>query len=171
MKAIKLAVFSFVFLFLVVFLISLLIPSHVRVSRATDINAPKDSVMAMIRDAGRWKNWYPRIDSAKPLYVDGKLRGLTLDDKDPKGATYLQLEKESADEVTALFVGNRIKPVLNTWRVIEHPDSRTLTLQWTMDFQLRWYPWEKFASLVLEKSNGQRMEIGLANIKKRVSIQ
>jgi len=170
MKVIKLAILSFVFLFVLIFLISLLIPSHIVVSRATDIDAPRDSVMAMIRDAGRWKGWYPRIDSAKPLYVEGKLRGLLLDDKDPKGPTYLQLETESVDEVTALFVGNKIKPVLNTWKVIGHPDSGTLTLQWSMDFQLRWYPWEKFASLVLEKSNGQRMEIGLANIKKSSEI-
>jgi hypothetical protein len=37
-----------------------------------------------------------------------------------------------------------------------------------MDFHLRWYPWEKFASLLLEKSYGPRMEQGLATLKRLV---
>jgi hypothetical protein len=35
-----------------------------------------------------------------------------------------------------------------------------------MDFRLRWYPWEKFSSLLFEKSYGLTMEKGLNNIKK-----
>ncbi|MCG2618213.1 SRPBCC family protein [Terrimonas sp. NA20] len=172
MKVVKLAIFSFVFLFTIVWLISLLIPSEVRVSRATDIRADRDSVLAMIKDVDRWKEWYPNLDSfdsVKPIYKDGKLAGIILDDKNPDKPVILQLQSAKADEVTAFFQGQRIKPVLNTWKVMEHQDKGLITLQWTMDFKLRWYPWEKFASLVLEKSNGQRMEIGLANIKKRLS--
>jgi hypothetical protein len=37
-----------------------------------------------------------------------------------------------------------------------------------MDFHLRWYPWEKFASLLFEQSYGPKMEQGLGNIKKMV---
>jgi hypothetical protein len=172
MKVVKLAIFSFVFLFTIVWLISLLIPSEVRVSRATDIRADKGSVLAMIKDVNRWKEWYPNLDSfdgVKPITKDGKLVGLILDNKDPDKPVFLELENVGRDEVTAFFEGQRIKPVLNTWKVLEHPDKGLITLQWSMDFKLRWYPWEKFASLVLEKSNGQRMEFGLANIKKRLS--
>ncbi len=172
MKVVKLGIFSFVFLFIVVWLISLLIPSEVRVSRATDIRGDKDSVLAMISDVNRWREWYPNLDSfgaAKPVYQDGKLVGLILDEKNPGKPVSLQLNKVEKDEVTAFFTGQRIRPVLNSWNIIEHQDKGVVTLQWTMDFKLRWYPWEKFASLVLEKSNGQRMEYGLANIKKRLS--
>jgi hypothetical protein len=35
-----------------------------------------------------------------------------------------------------------------------------------MDFHLRWYPWEKFGSLLLEKSYGTKMEMGLMSLKK-----
>jgi hypothetical protein len=30
---------------------------------------------------------------------------------------------------------------------------------------LRWYPWEKFASLGLEKTYGSQMEVGLTRMK------
>ena len=49
MRLIKLAIISFVFLFLVVTAISLLIPSHIRISKATNIAPPKDSVLALIK--------------------------------------------------------------------------------------------------------------------------
>lgn len=168
MKGIKLAVISFVFLFTVVWLISLLIPSRVRISRAINIHASQDSIIGMIKNPLRWKEWYPGLDSAKPLYIDGKMRGMIMNDKDPKQPVYLQLEKESADEVTAQFVGGRIRPVTNTWKTISYQHSDSLTLQWYMDFQLRWYPWEKFASLLLEKSYGPPMQKGLSTIKKNV---
>jgi hypothetical protein len=45
MKLIKLAIISIVLLFLLVTAVSLLFPSHVRISRAPDINASKDSAM------------------------------------------------------------------------------------------------------------------------------
>jgi hypothetical protein len=34
-----------------------------------------------------------------------------------------------------------------------------------MQFKLRWYPWEKFASLLFEKQYGTQMEAGLNKLK------
>jgi hypothetical protein len=34
-----------------------------------------------------------------------------------------------------------------------------------MDFRLRWYPWEKFSSLLFEKQYGTQMEAGLESLK------
>jgi hypothetical protein len=56
--------------------------------------------------------------------------------------------------------------VINGWKVIEHANSDSLTVQWYMDTQLRWYPWEKFASLLFDKSHGATMEQGLGKLKK-----
>lgn len=155
-------------MFTVVWLISLLIPSHVRISRAVNIYGNRDSIIAQVKDPARWKSWYPGLDSAKPLYVDGKLRGMILNDKDPQHPVYLKLENEGPEEVTAQFVGSRIRPVVNSWKTISYAHSDSLTLQWYMDFRLRWYPWEKFASLLLEQSYGPPMEKGLSTLKKNV---
>jgi carbon monoxide dehydrogenase subunit G len=155
-------------LFLVIWGLSLFIPSHIRLSKAINVKAPKDSVMQLLKDPGNWRYWYPGLDSAKPMYVQGVLQGMIINNSDTSHPVYIAKVKEDAQEVTAHFSGNNMNPVVNVWKTIEHPSSDSLTLQWYMDFDLRWYPWEKFASIALEKSYAPKMEQGLTNLKKRV---
>lgn len=166
MRLIKLAILSFVFLFLLVTGMSLFIPSHVRISRAVNIKADKDSVMAQIKDASRWKNWHPGLDTAALLYIAGEVKGVVLDASDIKRPVTIIITKIDTNEVIAEFWPKKMKPVTNTWQTITYPNKDSVTLQWSMDFQLRWYPWEKFSSLLLEKSHGAKMEQGLTNLKK-----
>jgi hypothetical protein len=70
--------------------------------------------------------------------------------------------------VTAQFITKKMKPVATGWKTISYPNNDSVTVQWYMDFHLRWYPWEKFGSLLLEKSHGARMEQGLTNLKKLI---
>jgi hypothetical protein len=164
----KLGLISIVLLFLLLTGISLFIPSRVRISRAIDLEADRSVVMDRIRDAGEWKKWYPGLDTAKPYYVAGSLKGMILNESDPSGSVYIAIVTEDSNEITARFAGKKMDPVINVWKVISPPGGNSLTLQWYMDFHLRWYPWEKFASLLLEKSYGPKMEQGLSNLKKLV---
>lgn len=72
MKLIKLAILSFVFLFLVVFGISLFIPSHIRISRAVNIKSSADSVLNQISDMNKWKEWYPGFDTMRIEPISSK---------------------------------------------------------------------------------------------------
>jgi hypothetical protein len=38
-----------------------------------------------------------------------------------------------------------------------------------MDFQLGWYPWQKFSTFFFESTYGALMEKGLANLKKELT--
>lgn len=165
MKYVRLLVISFLVLFLCITGISLFIPSHVRISRALNITAANDSVMAQVKDASKWKNWYPGLDTAQLLYVTGQVKGVILDASDISKPVTIIIDKTGANEVTAQFTPKKMKPVINGWSTIPYPGGDSLNLQWYMDFQLRWYPWEKFASLLLEKSYGPKMEQGLSRIK------
>jgi hypothetical protein len=171
MRFIRLALLSLFFLFLVIWALSLLIPSHIRLSKAINIKAPADSVTAMIRNPLNWKYWYPGMDSALPYYENGVLRGMIINQSDPGHPVYLALDKEEGNEITARFVGKNINPVINGWRTIKQETSDSLTLQWSMDFHLRWYPWEKFASIALERTYAPKMEQGLMELKKKVQAQ
>ncbi len=82
MRFIKVALLSFIFIFQLIMGVSLFIRSHIRISRAVNIKAPKDSVMLQIRDAARLKNWYPGMDSAELFYPEGVVKGVVLDNKD-----------------------------------------------------------------------------------------
>ena len=165
MRFIKLALLSFIILFLLITGISLLIPSHVRISKAINIRADKDSIMAQIRNPVRWKSWYPGIDTTKLLYKAGEVKGVILDDKDTLHPVYLEITKELPDEITAQFITSKMRPVVNGWKTIMYSTTDSVTVQWYMDFHLRWYPWEKFRSLLLEGAYGLKMEKGLTNLR------
>lgn len=165
MKYIKLAILSIVFLFLVVLLMSLFIPSHIRISKAVDIVAEKEVIMDQVNDPLKWKNWWPGLDTAKPLYVEGVLKGIVLDESDLARPVIILIDKKEENELTARLFPKRMRPVVIGWQTISYPNRNFITLQWYMDFHLRWYPWEKFSSLLLEKRYGVQMEKGLTNLK------
>jgi hypothetical protein len=165
LRILRLAFFSFIILFLAITGISLFIPSHIRISKAINIGATRDAVIKQISDAANWTNWYPGLDSARPLYVNGIIKGVVFNGRDSLNQVYLVMDKENKDEITAQYVNKKRKPVINGWKVINYPATDSLTVQWYMDFHLPWYPWEKFRSLLFEKIYGARMEQGLTNLK------
>ncbi len=73
MRIIKLAVISFVFLFLLIMLISLFIPSHIRISKAINIIAKKDRLFALIADTGKWYRWHPAYQQTHINTLQNKL--------------------------------------------------------------------------------------------------
>ena len=161
MRVIKLAILSFIFLFLLVTIISLFIPSHIRVSKATDINNTKEVVMGFITDPLKWKEWYPGADSLNILYIEGKPMGVIIDSMEG-----LSIGEINDSTVTAKNVGTGANRQLETgWKIFPGSGNNVTTVQWYMDFKLKWYPWEKFKSLFYENIYGVHMEQGLANLK------
>ena len=137
-------------IFLLITAISLLIPSQVRISKAIDITAPQSSVLQMVKDTSTWKNWYPAFQSETAL-LNKDLAIKTITSTDSK----VEMELSKAGK----------NALVNGWEVYTHGSSEDITLQWYMDFRLRWYPWEKFGSLFYESSYGAMMEQGLMNLK------
>ena len=165
MRYIRVLLISFIVLSFFITAISLLIPSHIKISRAINLHAERSVVMAQIDDALKWEKWYPGLDSATIIYDGGVAKGWAMDNgKKAK----IEIVNSIGNEVTAEFTGSKMKPVINVWKIIVPPAGNSVTLQWYMDFHLRWYPWEKFASLLLEKSYGPKMEQGLDTLKELV---
>jgi hypothetical protein len=163
-KIFRLLFFSVLFLFLLVTGISLFIPSHIRISKAINIAASADTVLSQINEPVKWKNWFPGLESSTLFYEAGVVKGVIISDSSQQ---YIRITEKKKDEViTELRSGS--KKIISGWKVISYAQPGSTTLQWYMDFKLRWYPWEKFSSLLFEKSYGLKMEQGLNNIKKLV---
>ena len=160
MRLIKLAIISFVVFFLLITGISMFFPSHVRISRATDIAAPMDSVHARISQPLHWKSWYPGADTLSLYEADGVIKGIRM-----PGNQVLMITGFNDSTVTAANSTSDKERATMGWNLIRN-NGGTMTVQWYMDFKLRWYPWEKFSSLLLEKRYGPVMEQGLADLKK-----
>jgi hypothetical protein len=161
MKLLKLIIASIVLLFLVITIISLFIPSHIRISKAVQVNASKESVMQQISDPEKWRNWYPGADSSKFFYENDTIKGLILDET-KKLSIILTSKKE--DEVTAVYILPN-KEIPTGWQIASAKKSNSVTVQWYIDFHLRWYPWEKFTSFMFEKVYNPQLQQGLDNLK------
>ena len=147
----KLAFISIIILFIIATGISLMIPSHIRISKAINIKSERDSVLSLIRDQHKWSTWYPafmQMESNKQIQ--------------PVKVTMLQ---QNDSEVVARLQQVDKRPFINGWTVYEHATADSLTLQWYMDFKLAWYPWQKFGSLFYENLYGTMMQQGLENIR------
>lgn len=154
MRLIKLAFISILLLFFVVTAISLLIPSDIRISKAINIHSGEDSIFALIRDTTKWKQWHPAFISNDSATAFPQI--------------HIVQQSESDSEIVMHLQQGDKPEVVNGWKIYQYPHVDSLTLQWYMDFHLKWYPWQKFGSMLYEKTYGTMMEKGLENIKNRV---
>src|SRR5215471_10229965 len=161
MRFIRLIIISLVFFSIIITVISLFIPSHVTISRAVQIGNSRDAVIEELSDPSRWKDWYPAAKTADLYFENGRLRGLILDEFKKR---YIVINEVKESEVTAEYVlpSRRVK---TGWRIAPSEGDRLVTVQWYMDFNLRWYPWEKFSSFMFERLYGPQLQQGLNNLK------
>ncbi|MBD0288488.1 MAG: hypothetical protein ICV79_24140, partial [Flavisolibacter sp.] len=139
--------------FLLLTCTSLLIPSHIRISKAIDIMGNKDSILLLIENRESWPEWHPAFQQKDAsIQKDVTIQPIVQNDS----VVQMQVKK-----------GNN-PPIINGWQIYSFPATDSLTLQWYMDFHLSWYPWQKFSSLLYEKTYGVMMERGLQNIKTKV---
>jgi len=131
------------------------------------MKAQQESVLKEISDLNRWRNWYPGFDTLTIIPVGPVTRPVT-EARVASTSTSISIKAKNAGEIVALFSAGNRKPVISGWKLITYSTSDSLTVQWYLDFSLRWYPWEKFLSLTYDKIYGQQMEKGLNALKKNV---
>lgn len=160
MRILKLVILSFVFLFLLITLISLLLPSTIRIIKTEQINAAKEAVMEQISDPSKWKNWYPGMDSAKIIYENGVAAGVIQNESRQQMIT---IAGKKDDEVMVEYKAAGKTKVNGGWKLSSAQGP--IMVQWYMTLHLRWYPWEKFAGIIYERSIGAQMKTGLVRLK------
>ena len=162
MRIARFIIISVVVLFIIITIISLLIPSNVRISRGIQISSSKDSVMSQISEVANWKNWYPGADTLQFYYQNNTIKGLVLDEQKMR---YLVMRAKKSDEIKAEYVLPN-KKIPTGWLIVANAESNSVTIQWYMNFHLHWYPWEKFSSFMFEKVYHPQLQQGLDNLKR-----
>lgn len=161
MRIIKLAILSLIFLFLLVLIISLFIPAHIRISKATNIgNDDQVAYEYYIARLTQWKEWHPALKTVP----ENEFQILNDSNISVRGTTIRVTERKRDELVTEMKTASG-RPIVSGFKHIRLAQSDSATLQWYMDFKLRWYPWEKFRSLFYENIYGVQMEQGLSNLK------
>ena len=155
MKFIKLFIISVVALFLILTAFSSLLPSKVRISRAVDITDSSVNVIRKIKNLEEWDQWneYVKVLPGKVVSADSI----------------------QSNELSITMAANDNTTVTTTWRqqngktfpgvfnLVSH--ASLTTVQWYFEFNIRWYPWEKFGSIIYDKELGPQMEKSLLNLK------
>ncbi|HOZ84113.1 MAG TPA: SRPBCC family protein [Niabella sp.] len=162
MKFVRLIFFSTLVFVILALAVSFFIPSHIRVFRMVKIANGRDSVLREIKDLSQWKKWYPGMDKIELKNPETK-DGLVV--KATARNVLLQVD-EAKDSLVVVKFQSGERPVMATWQINRDIKTDSLVLQNTMEFDLKWYPWEKFSSLLLDKSYGNIMQMGLDALKK-----
>jgi len=169
MRLIRLGLISFLLFFLVLLGLSLLFPSHQRVSRAINIAAPREKVYAAVSDLRAWDSWNRFVSNTpltgRSISSPSSGKGAAIR-SDQLIVTILEAGQNAAgmDSVTIGWDQSHGKHFTGGFHLLQlYPDS--LTVQWWFDFHFRWYPWEKFGSLVYDQKLGPVMEESLAGLK------
>lgn len=159
MRVLKLAILSFIFLFLLVTVISFFIPANISISKATNIASADSSVYENIRDLRWWKRWHPAFNDIAEDEISAFADSIRVRN------TLVKVIKRHDDGLMTEIITPGNRAVSNDFRIIHYSTGDSATLHWHMQFPLRWYPWEKFKSLFYENFYGTQMEQGLSNLK------
>jgi hypothetical protein len=153
----SLIVFSLVILFLFA-----LFPSHISISRVISINRPQTEVLDKISDLRTWKSWNEFLIQPGSNNNSAGVTDSAGSDHLRVNGAIIRLARVEKNGITTLWErGDR----LFTGRFLLQEKDRQTILVWTFEFDVKWYPWEKLASMFYNKQLGPVMEKSLVNLR------
>jgi len=172
-RLIKGFLFVLVGLFIVITLFSLLIPSTVVVTKGVVINNNAKKVFSEVSDLQNWKHWLPvfRSDSVKLNYSSGVGLNSFCEWESGGQMNRFTIDSINADKVEVILSRPGEKDVRNMIRIFPLADSNQVQLEWRAVTKLKWYPWEKFQGLFIEKMSGESYDEALKGLKEYVETK
>lgn len=156
MRVLKLSLISIIIFFLLFIGFTMLLPSHLRVSRAIDIKAPIEKIHPHVAALDRWKPWNTLLD-------DSSVKIISVTSQQIKTGKFdINLQPGKADSVFTNWSQQDGKSFNSNFSFAS--SAGTTVVQWYFDFYFKW-PWEKFGSLVYDDRMGPGMEKSLTRLK------
>jgi hypothetical protein len=160
----KLIIASIIILFGVVLCLFSLFPSRLTVSRVVLINASQSAVAGKIADLRTWKNWNELTREKTGGTAAEKNVGPSDSARLENETFSIHLVKQTADSVITRWQDAKGRSFTGKFTLTE--SGGQVILQWSLEFHLRWYPWEKMASMFYDKQLGPLMDQSLKNLRK-----
>jgi len=154
--------------FVVIFLLSLFLPSRVTVAKTIDINASAETVKQQIIDFYQWKNWYPAFKESNIMVVknavsDSSLGSVTLIDVKGKKTTFI-LADTAQNKINIKVQSSSLTAVDYQFLLIHKTDNQT-ELTWNISVHMGWYPWKKIQGIFLDKFTGDQYVAAMKDLK------
>jgi hypothetical protein len=155
MRLIKLLVISLLVLGLLVTAISALFPSTVIVSRAIEVSATPSQIDKYVSNLNQWEFWMSDWKENKSVLKDSTMY---------IGTQTIKLTNKNDTSVTYHWVATGQRPYIVKFEWIPL-QTGIYVIHWSFEQHVKWYPWEKFQTLLNEKVLGYKMEMELANLR------
>ncbi|WP_207496658.1 SRPBCC family protein [Aridibaculum aurantiacum] len=161
MRFIKLALISVVVLFLIATAITSLLPSTIIVSRAIDIQASPRQAHEYVMDVRNWSRW---------LYIEDSSQAAVPKSKSEinYNRTLITILSSTPQKIVTSWKTGDSDPMASEFNIISNEGAPVFTFHWSFTQHVKWYPWEKFASILSDKALGPFMEKSLDNLKKQL---
>jgi hypothetical protein len=155
MKLVKLFLISVLVLAAIITAISTLFPSTVVVSRAIEVNAPPDKIAYYIADLNHWNEWMTEWKENKVVFNQ---------DTAYIGTQKIHIAQKTDSSVRINWIATGQSPYIATieWLPLQ---EGTYVIHWSFEQHVKWYPWEKFQTLLNEKLLGGKMELELQHLQ------
>jgi hypothetical protein len=154
MRLVKLVFISLFILAALITGIASLFPSTVIVSRAVEVNTTPQKIAYYTANLHHWNLWLSDCKEQSAIF-----KGDTM----CIGTQTIVPIATSDSSVRFHWVATGQAPYLVQLEWI-HIKDNTYVIHWSFEQHVKWYPWEKFQTLLNEKVLGSKMEIELANL-------
>jgi len=166
MRLVKAFLAGAIGLFIVMTLLSLLIPSKVKVSRTVLINnTSRAKVFEQVATLTNWKNWHPvfKNDSAIVTFTDPLKNACDISYNGT--TTHVAITSLSAQQIDLVLLSKKQNDIKVEIRLSNLPGQQSVQVEWKAITKLNWYPWEKFFGIFLDKLSGPGYEAALTGLK------
>ena len=155
MRFIKLVIISLIVLASLITGLSALFPSTVIVSRAMEVSALPSQIEKYTSNLKEWKYWMSDLKQNKVVWVGDTVKISTQ-------SINLVSKNENSATFNWVAAGQRPYIVKIEWIPLQ---KGIYVIHWSFVQHVKWYPWEKFQTLLNEKVLGYKMESELANLR------
>lgn len=169
MRFIKAFLFGITGLFIVITLLSLLITSNVRVSRATVINNTSiDKPYQQIVDLKNWKNWHPIFKTGVAVINFGNItvgKNASCDIVYNNKTTHLLITGTDSSSIKFILQSPGENDIENAVNFTPLTSPKEIKVEWRALTKLHWYPWEKIYAIFIDKISGPGYDAALNGLK------
>ncbi|HMO62156.1 MAG TPA: SRPBCC family protein [Ferruginibacter sp.] len=171
MKFVKAFLFGATGLFIIITMFSLLIPFNVKVSRSVVINTNSTAkIIGQAANISNWHHWHPLFKSdSTTTYIINKTPGqqsaVVTNNNRQSTITFTAIDSASVQFSLASKGENDINNIISITPI--EPDN-TVQVTWQATTKLKWYPWQKFYGIFIDKLTSPGYEAALDGLKNYV---
>lgn len=173
MQKIKMLLFGFAGLFLLLTAVTSLIPSKVRVTRQVVIGSQQEApIRQEVQHLYQWRKWHPFFQSAlvtNVQFLDSlDIRKQSLQFRYHGKTTSIQAVDTLNNGFQCTLTTEGERPIDCDIHIAQLPSLQSIQVTWTAIHHLRWYPWEKIYGVFLDRMAGPGYDAALLGLQANI---